>query len=227
MTNPIKIAFHKPTDKFVHIDSVSPTDIELRRNCYCLKCDEKLQAVLEFQDKDRIKFFRHDANPNCEGSQETALHELAKQILLDNLYVTTKEYGKISFTDAVAEKRLEQKRPDITATYDGKKLYIEVYVSHAVDIGKEKFFVDKKYRSLEINLSECTTSDIDEIKRLVLDELSNKKVFYWLDETQIVEQVTNKDWTTQISNFISKYWKEILGAVGFLLVLRYAFKRKK
>ena len=184
-------------------------------------------SIAEFQDKDRIKFFRHDENPTCEGSQETALHELAKQILLDNLYVTTKDHGKISFTEAVAEKRLEQKRPDITATHDNINIYIEVYVSHAVDSGKEKFFVDKRYRSLEIDLSDCTTSDIDEIKRLVLDEASNKKVFYWQEEKQIVEQLKKEDWFTKAFNFVSKNWKEILGAVGVFILLRYAFRRKK
>lgn len=226
MSNPIKIAIHKPTEKFIHIDSINPKDKELRKNCYCLKCDEKLQAVLEFQDIDRIKFFRHDLNPNCEGSQETALHELAKQILLDNLYVTTKEYGRISFSDAVPEKRLEQKRPDITATYDNRKIYIEVYVSHAVDSGKKKFFVDKKKRSLEINLSDYTTSDEKEIKRLVLDEVYNKEIFYWQDEKQIEEKAVQNLWT-QLYNFVSKYWKEILGVVLSFIALRYIFKRKK
>jgi hypothetical protein len=226
MPNPIKIAIHKLTEKFIHIENIDPNNKELRRNCYCLKCDEKLQAVLEFQDTDRIKFFRHDTNPNCEGSQETALHELAKQILLDNLYITTKEYGKISFSNAVAEKRLEQKRPDITATYDNREIYLEVYVSHAVDSGKKKFFIDKKNRSLEINLSNCATSDVTEIKRLVLDEVSNKEIFYWQDEKQI-EEITAKDGVTKFINFVCKYWKEILGVFVSFIALRFIFWRKK
>jgi len=210
MTNPIKIAIHKPTDKFVHIDSVESSDKEIRRHCYCLKCDEKLEAVLEFKDPNRIKFFRHDKNPNCEGSQETALHELAKQILVSNTYIATKEHGVVSYTGAVAEKRLEQKRPDVSATHDDKPIYFEVYVSHAVDIGKEKFFIAGRHRSLEIDLSDCTTTSIDEIKRLVLDETSNKKIFFWQDE-QVAETIQPEK--------EEKFWgKFVLWAVGILII---------
>ena len=221
MTKTITIAFHKPTGLFKHIDNINPSEKGLRSNCYCLKCDEKLQAVLEFQDKNRIKFFRHDANPDCEGSQETALHELAKQILLDNLYIATKEHGIISYSGAIAEKRLEQKRPDVTATHDNKPIYFEVYVSHAVDIGKEKFFVGGRHRSLEINLSNCTTSRFAEIKRLVLEETSNKKIFFWQDE-QVEESIQIKKETQIVTQPEENILIKLLPwGIGILIILGF------
>jgi hypothetical protein len=209
MANPIKIAIHKPTDKFVHIDSLQSNDKETRRHCYCLKCDEKLEAVLEFKDKNRIKFFRHDKNPTCEGSQETALHELGKQILVDNLQIAIRDHGTITYSNAVAEKRLETIRPDVSATFDGQPIFFEIYVSHAVDKGKEKFFVDRKHKSVEINLSNCTTSSFEEIKKMVLEQTELQTVFYWADETVIETQnVKHNDnsWVVRLIAGIVAFW---------------------
>lgn len=222
MTNPIKIAIHKPTDKFVHIDTIVSNDKEIRRHCYCLKCAEKLEAVLEFKDPNRIKFFRHDKNPNCEGAQETALHELAKQILVTNTCIATKEHGVISYTGAVAERRLEQKRPDISASYDDKPIYFEVYVTHLVDIGKEKFFIAGRHRSLEIDLSDCTTTSFDEIKKLVLDETSNKKIFFWQ-----VEQDAETIQPEKEESFWSKYFPWIFAILIIFGLIKAAKKRNK
>jgi hypothetical protein len=176
MNNSIKIAFHLSTQKFIHIDNASNG---LSCNCECLKCKEKLEAI---QGEIRTKHFRHNKNTNCEGSQETALHELGKQILLDNSQITIPDKGTINYSDASAEKQLEAKRPDVTATFDGKLIYFEIYVSHAVDKDKENFFIDGKYKSLEIDLSNHLTSTFDEIKNAVLITTENKRVIYWTDE---------------------------------------------
>lgn len=215
--DPIQIAIYKPSgqaEQFIHIDSIAPTDRQVRDNCYCWKCNEKLEAVLEFKDKSRIKFFRHN-NSDCKGSQETALHELAKQILVTGTHLATKEHGLIDYMGAVAENRLEQKRPDVSAIFEGKPIYFEVYVSHAVDSGKEKFFIGGKHRSLEIDLSDCTTTSFDEIKRLVLEETSNKKIFYWNDEAQTEE------------SFWSKYLPWLVGILIIFGIIKAASQRKR
>lgn len=215
----IKIAYHPTTEKFIHIDN---SDNGLACNCVCLQCNERLEAK---QGEIREKHFSHHTILNCEGSQETALHELAKQILVDNLQLNIPERGTVTYSNPVAEKMLEQFRPDVSATYDRKPIYFEIYVTHAVDSGKEKFLKLGKHRSLEIDLSTCTATSFDEIKKLVLKEINNKKVFHWLDEKQIAEQ--NKDLFSQILDFISRNWKGILTAIGFVMVVRYAFGRRK
>lgn len=208
MSNIIKIAFHLPTQKFIHIDNASNG---LSCNCECLKCNERLEAI---QGEVRTKHFRHHTNLNCEGSQETALHELGKQILVDNYEIAIPKHGTIKYLNAVAEKRLETKRPDVSATFDGQQIFFEIFVSHAVDNGKEKFFIDKKYKSVEINLSDCTASSFEEIKKLVLYETINKKVFYWTDETLIE---TEKQKAKQSDN--SWIGQLLAGVIGFFVLI--------
>ncbi len=179
MTNPIKIAFNKLTDKFVHIENIQSNDKETRRNCYCLKCDEKLEAVLEFKDKNRIKFFRHDKNPTCEGSQETALHELGKQILVENTQIKIPKYGNVLYAEPIAEKRFENIRPDVTATFEGKNIYFEIFVSHSVDEKKDKYIKENLLRCIEIDLSPLQNATYEEIYDEVLEKLENKRVIFW------------------------------------------------
>lgn len=213
----IKIAYHPTTNKFLHIDNA---ENGLACNCVCWKCNERLEAK---QGEIREKHFSHHTNLNCEGSQETALHEQAKQILVNNLQLNVPEHGRVTYSNPVAEKILEQFRPDVSATYDGMPIYFEVFVSHAVDSGKEMFFKLGKYRSLEIDLSNCTTTSFDEIKKLVLEEINNKKVFHW--PKQIAEQ--DNDLFSQILDFISRNWKVILIAIGLYKFVQYKFRQRK
>lgn len=201
MTIPIQIAFHKPTNKFIHVDTIIPTDKDLRSQCYCLQCDEKLEAVLEFKDPTRTPFFRHSKNLSCEGAPETALHELGKQILVENNRINIKNYGIISYSNPVAEKRFEKIRPDVSAMFKGEPIHFEIYVTHAVDAGKAKFLTENKIKSVEINLSNCQTTSFEEIKRMVLEQTELQTVFYWQEEVvveiPIVNQVEN-NWIIQL-----------------------------
>ena len=89
------------------------------------------------QGEVRTKHFRHHININCKGAQETALHDLAKQILVDNLQIAIPAYGVISYSNPIPEIALEKRRPDVTATFDGKPIYFEIFVSHAIEEDKE------------------------------------------------------------------------------------------
>ncbi|MBK7970948.1 MAG: hypothetical protein IPK08_19635 [Bacteroidetes bacterium] len=211
MANPIQIAVHKPTNKFIHVDTIKPTDKDLRCQCYCLECDEKLEAVLEFKDPTRIPFFRHSKNLSCEGAPETALHELGKQILVENNRINIKNHGNIFYSNPVAEKRFEKIRPDVTAIFEGKPIHFEIYVTHAVDAGKAKFLAENKIKSVEINLSNCQTTSFEEIKRMVLEQTELQTVFYWQEkeavETLIAKQVENN------------WFEQVLKAAFFLLMI--------
>lgn len=182
----VKIAYHTPCEKLIHIDKA---ENGLRCNCICLACDEPLEAR---QGGKRDWHFKHHINVNCSGSQETALHELAKQILLGNTHVEVPKYGRISYSEAVAEKKLDQIRPDVSAVYNGQPIYFEVFVSNAVDEGKKKFFKLGKHRSIEIDLSNSITSTFQEIEDLVINVIDNKTVFYWEDEAVILPGELNE-----------------------------------
>ncbi|HEX5001541.1 MAG TPA: hypothetical protein VFW78_03520 [Bacteroidia bacterium] len=176
---PIVIAFHPSTSRFIHIDEASNG---LSCNCVCIQCNEKLEAI---QGNKRKRHFRHHVNTNCVGAKETALHELGKQILVENNRINIRNHGIITYSNAIAEKRLEKYRPDVTAFYEGQPIYFEIFVSHAVDKEKAKFFSDNKIKSLEIDLSKSLTANFDEIKQMVLEKTQLQTVFYWEDISEL------------------------------------------
>ena len=192
MTNTsIKLAYHTPTSKVIHIDTA---DNGKACNCECLNCKEKLIAV---QGDIRDKHFRHNINLNCNGSQETALHQLGKQILVDNYQIVIPRYGAINYLNPVAEKEFCSTRPDVTATYDHENIYFEIAVKHFVEKDKETFFTTGQHKCVEIDLSDSETASYEKIKHLVLLETSNKKLFGW-DQPQNLEQ-TSDNWFSKIT----------------------------
>ena len=173
MNNIVKIALHKPTGTFMHVDNASNG---LSCNCECLKCSEKLEAI---QGEVRTKHFRHYSKKDCEGSQETALHELGKQILVQNQQIQVPEYGTIDYSDPVSEAKIKDVRPDVTATYDKGPIYFEVFVSNMVDEKKDKYIKANQLKTVEIDLSAAKTLTYYEIKHKVLDAVDNKRIIFW------------------------------------------------
>jgi hypothetical protein len=193
----IKIAYNSSSKEFIHIDNA---ENGLKCNCHCIKCDEPLEAR---QGPIRKWHFKHHVNLNCTGSQETALHELAKQILLDNTQIQVPGKGLISYTDAIAEQRLEKLRPDISASYEGTPIYFEVFVSNSVNAVKEDFLIEGKHRSIEIDLRDCLELQYSEIKTWILDKIENKRIIFWEDESvinQLDDQLKTNDSVESKSN---------------------------
>jgi hypothetical protein len=173
MTNIVKIALYKPTGQLMHIDNAYNG---LSCDCVCLKCGEKLEAI---QGEIRIKHFRHHSNKDCQGSQESALHELGKQILVQNRQIQLPKIGLIEYSEPKAEKMFDRIRPDVTAIYDEQIVYFEVFVSHLVDEKKDKYIKEKQLKCVEIDLSTELTSTYDEIKQKVLNSIKNKRIVFW------------------------------------------------
>lgn len=221
MVNSIKIAYHPETNRFVHVSNAANG---LACKCICPECEERLEAV---QGQVRTKHFRHHKNVNCRGAQETALHELGKQIIVEHSDMNIPGHGTITYSNPISERRLEKIRPDVTAIYMDEPIYFEIFVSHSVDLGKAKFLKIGKYKSLEIDLSKAKNAPYEEVKRLVLEETSNKKVFYWLPESQSVGQNPNGSLLTQLQKLLVRNWKLVLGFIGIILLFRYTFKRSR
>lgn len=225
MNNTIKIAYHLSSNKFIHIDNAKNG---LACNCECIRCKERLEAV---QGKIRAKHFRHHVNINCKGSQETALHELGKQILVNSQQINIPGNGIVTYSDAIAEKKYESIRPDVTATYNKQKIFFEIYVSHAIDTAKEKFYINGKYKSIEIDLQGYETSKYREIKKLVLNETKNKRLIFWDNESSLStkskdQKVKNND----DNSFHEIFERVIIGAIvffGMREIIRFLNRRKR
>lgn len=204
----IKLAYHTLTGKIIHVDK---SENGKSCNCRCLECNENLLAI---QGDIRDNHFRHETDVLCNGSQETALHQLGKQILLENNQINIPKYGIIKYSDAVEEKEFSSIRPDITARFDDQNIYFEIAVNHFIEQEKKSLYVNGQRRCVEIDLSNADLVSYEEIQNRVLNEIKNKNLFGW--ETPADSQHIDDD-----------LFSKILFGIGLFLIGRWLFKREK
>lgn len=139
--------------------------------CRCPGCGNVLVAN---QGEVKRAYFSHHQSSECASGYESAIHLMAKQVILDKCTLTLPEFKKSyeiqlpngrSLEERFVEKassvallniRLEESalglRPDIVGdTPDGKTVYIEIFVTHRVTEDKRDRFADRNM--VEINLS--------------------------------------------------------------------------
>ena len=163
-----------------------------RENEYtCIKCLEGFDVV---QGEVNAWHFRHKKDSNCQGSQETALHTHAKQIIFGMDYITmpTTTYKgrelhrttRLKFKDSIIEPSKYQRngdgnyRPDLIATLrDGRLLWIEVTVTSKTEGKKLQYIKDNGIIAIEFDLS-TTQRDISPFNLRVLLNDAQKKVRY-------------------------------------------------
>jgi hypothetical protein len=177
-------------------------------NCICAKCGKRMVAI---QGLEKEWHFRHHEESDCSGGQETAIHKLAKQIILDNTKIfipgETLLYG-----EARQEDPFLTIIPDVTVVSDNQTIYFEIAVTHHIEGLKEEFYKRGKYKSVEVDLSNVNY-DIKpkELEDLVLNEINNKRKIYWMS----VEKSEGK------SN-ANIFWLILLAIGSFFL-----FRRRK
>lgn len=182
----IKCAIHRITGEAIHIDKA---DNGLDCGCYCTVCDKDFIAVQGKSLRPREWHFRHhgEKESNCPGGAETALHKLAKQIIVGSSSMTLPKFGVIDYTDPVAEKMHLTTRPDVTVTYKDGVAYFEVAVNHFIEPEKEIFFTRGLYRSVEIDLSRLAPdASLPETEHAVLHDPENKHVIFWEPEPVVI-----------------------------------------
>jgi hypothetical protein len=200
----IKLAYHIPTEKIIHIDNA---DNGKDCKCECLECKGELIAV---QGDERDYHFRHDPNNNCNGFQETALHQLGKQIIIENNQITIPKIGQINYSNTFSEKEFDRIRPDVIAIYNQKHIFFEIAVKHFIEKDKQDFYTNGQYKCIEIDLSEADLNSYEKIKSLILNETYNKKLFGWKEIENSERKAIN--WFSSLIDDI------IVGALVFVIL---------
>lgn len=174
--------------KIVHISEV-PSGLAC--HCQCPSCGKPLVAK---KGRTLAHHFAHDAAASCNSAPETALHRLAKQIIEDHLVLQVPDVkahfsGKsrvlhktkeVKFDRAVSEARhLNAVVPDLFVERDGRRLLIEIFVTHACDDIKRVELRKEGIATLEIDLSRTARdSSRHEVERAVLKEAPRHWVFH-------------------------------------------------
>ena len=132
--------------------SIEDVESGLKCGCICPSCGEPLVAK---KGTKRMHHFSHYSGHNCEYGYETSLHLAAKEILskanrimlpavyiqfpnspkAPELYCESKE---IEIERVELERRFQDVIPDVVIYAGGKQLFLEVYVTHAIDDVKLK-----------------------------------------------------------------------------------------
>ena len=175
----------------------------LKCDCICPACNEKL--VAKNGGSKRINHFSHHTNKECKYGAQTSLHLAAKDILnkskrikvpkveiFVNKGIKIGPYGFISIGEfieisdtfsipiekVILEKKLHSYIPDVVIISKGKKLIVEIAVTHFVGREKLKLIKDSKISAIEINLSHLKNDfKIDQLEKHIVEELDYKS---WL-----------------------------------------------
>lgn len=225
-------------NEIVHISEVKRG---LACNCTCPACHARLVAK---KGSKRIAHFAHYGANECQYGYETSLHFAAKKLIQERkkffippVYLRFPNMNKkedllyearnITVDKVELEHREGNIIPDVVLYINGRKLYIEIYVTHAVDNIKAKKIQERGISTVEIDLSsykkEMTEADLEQE---LFEEYEHKKWIYNKHEIEKLNEykmdaIKLKCVNSRINNCIvgnvcpkQKYVEEKIGVYG-------------
>ncbi len=180
MANILQIAL----DKIGNLKTIYEVETGIACDCFCPNCKSPLEAKNKNKTSNesleigqRIAHFAHSDGSVCSHARESAIHLLAKKVLLETKTllipplirenIRLREERKVIFEKAEKEKEYGQPifKPDIILTAKTKQqLFVEFYKTHSLD--GEKI---SKIRTFNIS---CVEIDINDIEPVVNGKLN-------------------------------------------------------
>ena len=172
--------------------SVREVESGLACGCLCPACGERLVAK---KGARMLHHFSHHRGGDCAYGYETSLHLMAKELLrrAGRLVIpavrvefntrkdaeTVAEAREIAVDQVELECHLEGVVPDVVVTSGGKRLFVEIFVTHRVDGEKLARLREMGVSTLEIDLSRLDHSlTEEELARLLLTDHALKSWRY-------------------------------------------------
>lgn len=222
---------------------VSEVDRGAACGCLCPKCSSPLQA----NKGEKRQYFSHHPRyrkTHCEGALETAIHKMAKQVLIENHYLLVPELvvkeslergyktyeleevvsqrGISHFEDIQAEVFHGGIRPDVLGYTNGRPFYIEIAVTHFVDEGKREKIRASGIPTIEVDLSKLNRLPTKhEIFEWVIESSKNKKWVFNPRESEVRYRLIQ-----QLSENADAYQKR-LSRHSMLSDTKKSFKRPR
>lgn len=165
------------TRKIRHVDQV----VKGRAcNCICFKCEDPLLAM---KGEIRQHYFKHDSINNCDGAQESALHKLAKQILVDSPGIQLPGIGEVRYQGGQLEKGFEGFIPDVSAKLESDlPIFFEIFNTSKVTLAKYNFYKTGQHKAIEINMKHCPLNSFEEIQQFIVQDIASKNIIFWEPE---------------------------------------------
>lgn len=223
----IQLQYGLRDGKILHISELTEKDKGLACFCKCPACKGNLEARLG--SKRRHHFAHHKEACDIAIAQETALHLLAKEILVENRHIMlpayvldgsdggfiddtfsnydainqqlrSYEYSKpidYEFDHAILEERMGNFTPDIVIWRDshGRKLIVEIAVTHFVDDVKRSKIIEQGVSAIEIDISQYHNSQFDRnlLKEIIVDGHESKEWIYNLNYEKALAKLEKRN----------------------------------
>ena len=171
--------------------SVEAVERGVACECFCPKCSASLVAAKGQIYRHHFRHYVERDGTNCTEARETAIHQFAKQVICDQLYVGLPDLVG-TMTKATPECRLGDIVPDVFAEYDsGETVAIEIWVAHQVPEHKAKAYNDRRQAAVEIDQRHYRFDDRSEAdwQSLVLGGARR----YWLSPPKHVREARERE----------------------------------
>lgn len=159
----------------------------LKCDCICPSCKSRL---ITRKGEKKQAHFAHYQVDECAGGYETSLHLLAKQVLEKERYFSVPELSMpnenyksgliskervIQLDEVVLETSYDGIVPDLFIKAKGRRLLVEIYVTHKVDKLKQEKVRSKGISMIEIDLSKVKREiTYDQLRDILINETDNK-----------------------------------------------------
>ncbi len=176
------------------ITHISEVERGLACGCICPACGAKLVAR---KGKVMAHHFAHYSGETCEYGYESSLHLAAKEILSQSAKMTIpsvwinfdykpkiclSEAQEIPITKVVLEKKFSEVIPDLVVYSGNTRLFVEIYVTHAIDEIKLAKLKRARASTIEIDLSKLDKEiTLEGLENILLSD-SPQKVWKYNDE---------------------------------------------
>ena len=197
----IKLPFGLKNGQLVEISQV---ERGLNCGCFCPSCHKPLIAR---KGEKSIHHFAHHKSQECYKALETSLHLAAKEILEkqkkirlpavitkmceahgDQLQLFKEQ--AITFDKIYLEKRLDNIIPDVIIELNGRKLLVEIAVTHFLDEEKKKKIRNLGYSTIEIQLNELREElNLANLHNMLIHDEKNKFWIYNAKEHSFLNEI--------------------------------------
>ncbi|MFA5688530.1 MAG: competence protein CoiA family protein [Kiritimatiellales bacterium] len=217
----VQLPFGIKANKLTHISEVGSG---LSCECFCPACGTSLIAK---KGEIQAHHFAHYNAPECTYALESALHLFAKEIIAKRkvftvppLYDDIPDYGIcllskdqiINIDNVYLEHRLKRVIPDLIIEAKGRRLAIEIAITHFID--EEKFYeiASQELSTIEIDLSSFDKISFkkEDIENIVVDGLQGKRWVFndkhrYLREKYIEERKAEERKRQEREYFLQNY----------------------
>ena len=196
----LKLTYGLKNGRITHISQV---ESGLECGCFCPACGDRLVAKKGGVVRHH---FAHQSKDPCEYGVESALHLAAKEIVAaaDEIMIPEvrlqfphsyrsdiliHESMKVKADHVELEKRFGSIVPDVVVYSGGKKFFIEIFVTHAIDDRKYQQIKSMDISTIEIDLSGCEElPDEKELSEILLAESPLKTWVYNTVEERLLQK---------------------------------------